>query len=200
MSADTENRVWTLPDGYEIRLLSPEAIEPLLAEWQPKIFSSHGSIFPQFTDAEREATKRLRAHMGAPLQLGFGIFHGDTFVGWHVGNQRTGLEFYMRNSAVLPEHRGRGLYAALLRTVKEYLLELGFQEISSRHNATNNAVIVPKLKQGFVITALEASDVFGTLVHLTYFASARRRATLDFRVGMAHPDEEMLQAMRRGHG
>jgi GNAT superfamily N-acetyltransferase len=138
--------------------------------------------------------------MGEPFLLRLGLFWNDEFVGWHFGDQLSATEFYMRNSAVLPEHRGKGLYSAMLRCVVELLVEMGFQEISSRHNTTNNAVIVPKLKQGFVITSLEVSDAFGVLVVLKYFANARRRTMMDVRSGMRFPEGEILEAMQRGRG
>jgi ribosomal protein S18 acetylase RimI-like enzyme len=180
-----ERQIWKIHNNFELRLLTSDEMKPFLSEWQPKMFAEANIIFPEFSDAEGESMKRLRAHMGKPLELFFGLFQGEIFVGWHVGEQLSVREFYMRNSAVLPEYRGNGLYSAMLRIVLKYLLDLGFQEISSRHNTTNNAVIVPKLKQGFVITAMETTDVFGTLVHLRYFANEKRRALLDYRVGLS---------------
>jgi hypothetical protein len=198
MNETKEHRCWNISDGYELRLLSAEEMAPFLKEWQEKMFSDGVILFPEYSESEKASIQRLRSHMGSPLELCFGLFQGETFVGWHVGNQRSFLEFYMRNSAILPEYRGKGLYSAMLRVVVQHLLELGFQEISSRHNCTNNAVIVPKLKQGFVITALEVTDLFGTLVQLKYFANERRRAVLDFRVGQARPDACLLQSLAGG--
>jgi Acetyltransferase (GNAT) family len=131
--------------------------------------------------------------MGSPLTLYFGLFHGDTLAGWHMGDQHNGTRFYMRNSAVLPEHRRQGLYSAMIRVVMKHLVELGFQNILSNHNATNNAVIIPKLKEGFVITGLNISDLFGTLVSLEYFANPMRRKVMDYRSGFIGPDEEIMR-------
>ena len=60
--------------------------------------------------------------------------------------------------------------------------------ISSKHSATNNRVIIPKLKAGFVISGLEISDRYGTLVRLEYFTNPKRRELMDFRSGQALPD------------
>ena len=57
--------------------------------------------------------------------------------------------------------------------------------------ATNSAVLVPKLKAGFIITAFEMSDVYGLLVHMSYFANPVRRKAMNFRSGMTIPDEEL---------
>ena len=61
--------------------------------------------------------------------------------------------------------------------------KLGFQEIYSKHTITNNAVIIPKLKAGFIISSMEVSDLFGTLVNLSYYPKALRKKILDYRVG-----------------
>ena len=71
----------------------------------------------------------------------------------------------------------------------------GFQIVHSRHVATNNQILVAKLKAGFVITAIEVSDVFGVLVHLSYFFNPLRRKVLDVRVGQARPDAEVKRYM-----
>jgi hypothetical protein len=49
--------------------------------------------------------------------------------------------------------------------------EDGFQEITSRHHADNNAVIIPKLKTGFVIKGFEINPRFGLLVNLVCYKS-----------------------------
>jgi L-amino acid N-acyltransferase YncA len=183
---------WDLGQGYSLRLGSREEIWPHIEPLMTTVFGGHHAIWPQYSDEEKEATRRLRQHMGSPLTLYFGLFHGEQIVGWHIGDQHNAARFYMRNSAIVPEHRRRGLYSAMLKAVVAHLLELGFQNILSRHNATNNAVIIPKLKAGFVMTGLEISDVFGTLVHLEYFANPQRRKAIDYRCGLIAPDEEIL--------
>ena len=67
---------------------------------------------------------------------------------------------------------------------------LGFQELCSRHSVDNNAVIIPKLKAGFVITGVEISDMWGTLVNLSYYTNEKRRKVLSYRSG-AKPDSEI---------
>jgi hypothetical protein len=71
----------------------------------------------------------------------------------------------------------------------------GFHIVYSRHAATHNQVLVPKLKAGFVITGVELSDVFGVLVHLSYFFNPIRRKVLDVRAGHARPDAEVKRYM-----
>lgn len=70
----------------------------------------------------------------------------------------------------------------------------GFQEIYSRHQPDNNAIIIPKLKAGFVITGLNISDVWGPLVHLTYFPNKIRQRVLSHRMG-TKADEEMKKIL-----
>lgn len=102
----------------------------------------------------------------------------------------------MVNSAVLPAHRGRGLYSRLLEVALTTLIDKGFQRIWSRHNTTNRAILIPKLKRGFLISGTELSDVFGSLVHLTYFTNPLRRQAMDFRSGQARPQQELRNALK----
>jgi hypothetical protein len=99
------------------------------------------------------------------------------------------------NTGILPQHQGQGIYSALLPRILDMLQHEGFQIVYSRHVATHNQVLVPKLKAGFVMTGIEVSDVFGVLVHLSYFFNPLRRKVLEVRVGQARPDAEVKRYM-----
>ena len=99
----------------------------------------------------------------------------------------------MINTGILPPHQGKGIYSALLPLLLEGLRQEGFQIVYSRHIASNNQVLVPKFKAGFVITGFEISDAFGLLVHLSYYFNPLRRKIMDVRTGRAMPDDEVKQ-------
>ncbi len=187
-----------LPTGYEIKQMTTDEFAPLWNEHAPRIFDDNSQIFRFFqhlTEGERAKAQELQSLMGSPFQLRLGLFFKNEFVGWCIGNQESAETFYMRNSAIFPEHRGKGLYRALLQATLATVTEKGFQKIYSRHTATNNAVIIPKLKAGFVITSFEVSDLFGVLIHLTYFPKDIRRKMLVYRVGDMNPDDEIKDAL-----
>ena len=192
-----KTKSWSLQNGYEIRLVEYVDIENELQAAIKIVFGDDGAIFFTPSDDEKARTKSLSQHMGSPLRLYFGLFHNNQFCGWHFGDQTNSHDFYMRNSGILPSHRRKGLYTNLLQCVMKHVLDLGFQTISSKHNATNNAVIIQKLREGFIITGLELSDRFGTLVRLEYFSNAERRHLLDYRSGMAGYDER-ISVMKKG--
>ncbi len=177
--------------------MSAEEMRPLFRQYLPVVFSSgfHLDAGYAFSETERRELASLGERLRERYTLSLGIFHrdehgdehGDAFVGWHVGNQVEAGRFYMTNTGILQEHRGRGLYTALLPVVLNLLEQEGFQTVYSRHNLTNNAVIVPKLKAGFVISGFEVDDRFGTLVQLSYFFNPLRRKVIDVRVGQRAP-------------
>jgi hypothetical protein len=101
----------------------------------------------------------------------------------------------MVNTAMLPQHQGKGIYSALLPRIPSALQREGFQIVYSRHVATHNQILVPKLKAGCVMTGIEVSDVFGVLVRLSSFVNPLRRKVLDVRVGQARPDAEVKRCM-----
>lgn len=74
----------------------------------------------------------------------------------------------MVNSGIFPEFRRRGIYSGLVKATIAYADTHGFLKIISRHVPSNNAVIIPKLRLGFMVSAFEYSEVYGPLVHLTY--------------------------------
>ena len=188
-----------LPEGYEIRPMSGEEFGPLWTQQAQVMFDATQLIFHPYdtcSDADMAKNAALKKRLTEILRLRFGLFHKNQFVGWSWGFQETPETFYMCNSGVLPEHRRKGLYTALMQTVVGAATEAGFQRIYSRHTSTNNAVIIPKLKAGFFITNLEVADTFGVLVHLSYFPSEIRRKVLNFRAGQIRPDDELRKVLK----
>lgn len=187
-----------LPDGYFFEEMSPEEFGPLWKFHAEKIFDENSQIFrvmAHLSDPEKEKIQILGKNLGEPFVLRLGLFHGEEFVGWHFGRQEDASTFYMTNSAVLPRFRRKGLYTEILNETLKIITEKGFQKIYSRHSMTNNAVIIPKLKAGFVITGTELSDAFGALLHLSYFTNPLRRKMLDYRTGEIRPDDEIKKAL-----
>lgn len=184
-----------MQDGaYEIRELSKDEFDAIWSEHGASAFGEDTQAF-RYRDAlsagDLQKEEALRARMGDPYRLYLGIFVDGRVAGWTWGLQESAEAFYMVNSAVLPRYRGRGLYSALLQSLLKQVTELGFQRVYSRHKATNNGIIVPKLKAGFIITALELSDRFGTLVHLTHFPNPVRLKMSGYRAGQIKPDDEI---------
>ena len=94
--------------------------------------------------------------------------------------------YYMVNTIMRPDVRGRGVYRALLGNVERAVAAAGFRELYSRHRADNNAVIVPKLKAGWVIAAFEVALKFGLMVHLRRYLSDDLVRLHGFRVDGGH--------------
>jgi GNAT superfamily N-acetyltransferase len=183
--------------NYTIRMLDDAEFGPLFRQYRPIIFQSMLDFDVQqaLSTDEQTATARLREGMGTPFRLNIGIYHHQEFIGWSYGRQESAEKYYMVSTAILPQHQGKGIYSALLPRILGTLQREGFQIVYSRHVATNNQILVPKLKAGFVITGIELSDVFGVLVHLSYFFNPIRRKVLDVRVGQARPDAEVKRYM-----
>lgn len=182
-----------LPDGFEIRKMSADEFRPLFKENRPKLFVDTLTFRHQeaLSIQEQEAQKNLQSKMGNLYELYLVLYYYGILAGWSFGRQVDSEKFYMVNSAIMPEHRLKGLYKALLSAIVHETTNEGFQIVYSRHVATNSAILIPKLKAGFIITSFELSDIFGMLVHISYFTNSIRRKAMDFRAGQSIPDEEL---------
>ena len=165
-------------------------------EWQAIVTQHQATVFPHETAAsldglltapEQARLAALRQNLAGAQQLHLLVLDGDEPVGWHYGFQRSDLEYFMANTGLLPAHQGRGLYSALLPVLIEWARATGFQYLTSLHHSDNNAVLVPKLKAGFVLQALgyllqpmllEAN--VGPMVQLVYPLRAEYRPYLGF--------------------
>jgi len=180
--------------GYAIRELSSEEFSPLYEKYREEVFADDHSYNKWSLLCEDELDKKniLSKNMGTPFRLFLGVFDvSNNFVGWSWGFQENSTTYYMCNSGVLADHRRKGIYQSLLNYNIDILSEMGFQIIYSRHCVTNNFVIIPKLKSGFILSKMELSDNFGVLVHLHYYTNKTRKKIMDYRSGQLKPDEEI---------
>lgn len=198
LNASIEGRITeNLPFGYSIQELDSAPFWELVENKKKYIFRDNLILGRRslYSEKEGENLKALSEGVKRSYFYHAVIWHEQEVVGWTFGYQDSPDSFYMVNSAIMPEHRGRRLYSTLLRVTLEKLLKKGFQRIWSRHTATNSEIIIPKMKQGFQITGSELSDIFGSLIHLTYFSNALRKKVLAFRSGQMRPDDEVKEIL-----
>jgi len=180
--------------NYRIQEMTEQEFMPFFEAHASSVFEGDHSYSPRelLNKAELENIESLGKLMGDPFKIHLGVFDNqDNFIGWCWGTQENRSTFYMVNSAVMSEHRRKGIYSALVKRCLDIVSEKGFQLIYSRHCATNNEVIIPKLKAGFVISKMEVDDRFGVLIHLHFYTNKVRRKIMDYRSGQLKPDEQL---------
>lgn len=146
---------------------------PLLNEYRPKLFVDSASIDLEalYSESENDKSKILAATFSTAYRLHLTAWKEEQFIGWSFGYQKNGDEFYMCNSAVLPEFRRQKIYSELMNKIVAKAVQDGFKEITSKHHADNNAVIIPKLKAGFVIQGFEINPRFGLMINLICYSN-----------------------------
>lgn len=107
--------------------------------------------------------------------FGLVAFCGDRLVGWTQGFREGKSTFYMLNSGVAASERRKGIYSQLVGAVLAHAESEGYAKVTSRHTASNSAVLIAKLGLGFQVSGFEYSEVYGPLVQLTYLVSGARR-------------------------
>ena len=135
------------------------------------------------TEEENIAISALSKPFDSVFTYFYLVYEGDTCIGWTSGRQDHVDRLYMENTGILPDHQGRGIYTAMLPHLLEIARAAGFQRVYSRHTAVNNAVLVPKMKAGFLITSMELSEKYGLMIHLSYYFNKHRLNALRFRAG-----------------
>ncbi len=191
---------YKIRDEFIVKNLKDKDFFPLFKKYHNDVFpNDHSLHFRKFlTPHECEKIDVLGKNCYNKLfTMNLAVYDKNKdFVGWSFGWQESSTTYYMCNSGVLSNFRRKGIYSSLLETKIKVLSEMGFQLIYSRHNATNNNVLIPKLKAGFVISKMEISDTFGCLVHLHYFTNKTRQKLMDYRSGKTKPDQELKDLLR----
>jgi L-amino acid N-acyltransferase YncA len=185
--------------GYTVRVIEEELFFSFFNTYKHRVFKGvHAyDLNDVFTKAEHKKINDLDGNTKNFYKLYLGVFDPkNKMVGWSYGKQENSSTFYMVSSAILEEHRGKRLYSALVNKCIEVASKKGFQLIYSRHCATNNAVIIPKLKLGFIISKMEIDDKYGVLIHLHFYTNKLRRKIMDYRAGQSKPNEKIKEIFK----
>ena len=110
-----------------------------------------------------------------PSPFGLAAYRNGTLVGWSQGHRQGRSEFYMLNSGVASIERRKGVYSELVKAVLAHAASQGYAKVTSRHAASNTAVLIAKMRLGFQVSGFEYSEVYGPLVQLTFIVSEARR-------------------------
>jgi len=174
-----------LKDEYIARKVEAEEFNEMFREYRSTMFQNSVDFRPMeiITDNEREKLKQIFPAMKYPNTIHYLIEKDNELAGWSYGFQDGKEEFYMCNSGIFPKHRRQGLYSKILKVIMDEAIAKGFQIIHSKHALTNNAVIIPKLKAGFIISGIAMEDKFGTMLNLSYYVNKDRQAVMRFRSG-----------------
>lgn len=166
---------------------------------EPLIFPNRFDINSQsaLSAEEKSASEKLGKNLENLYDLRLGFFDGDEMIGWSYGTQMNTETFRMVTTGILPAFQGKGIYSSFLKCYSEYIKDRGFQILFSRHYATNNQVIVPKLRFGFLVSGFEISDQFGLLLWLSYYFNKTREKIMHTRSGLQQPDSEVLEMIRK---
>ena len=190
---------WTIPEPPQ---LDPAYVMAEVKRFPEPVFSQlMKQTFEDATTAidwkELLGEERLAKHearrkeFGSRWTLRTGIWHAGRLVAWTFGWNDAPGRYYQANSGVLPAHRRKGLYRALMIRVLQRCQEQGFEEVWSKHIATNNPILVAKLRAGFLLTGTELSPSFGSLVTMSCPLIPERREALLVRTGLKKPGPEL---------
>jgi ribosomal protein S18 acetylase RimI-like enzyme len=155
-----------LPHGVVVRPCTPDEWDQHAKPWWRADARNAIDLATLYDDQQRASAADLDAVMATCLEHRVLLVAGDDVIGAYWGHQERHGRYYMVNSILDPAWRGRGVYTALLANVEAAARAAGFRELTSRHRADNNAVLVPKLRTGWVIAGFEISPRYGLLVAL----------------------------------
>jgi hypothetical protein len=169
-----------------------ELVPAWRGSWPPEVYFDFERLRSQ---AGRDTAERLSASRGAvPLREHWRVMDGDRQVALFTGGQYDDRTYLMGHAQVHPDEQRKGIYSAIVRLIVAYTGELGFDQVISTHSPSNNAVLIPKLRAGFVITALEIDAAFGMSIRLTYFHVPEQLDAFRFRAGDASLSAELIES------
>ncbi|RYZ79668.1 MAG: hypothetical protein EOP04_27320, partial [Proteobacteria bacterium] len=162
-------KIYNIAGGYSIKEIDAIEMRRILDLHFNKCFANRANAeIKKPSDASIEKIKERGAKLHR-WELRLGVYHEDKIVGWHFGYATDAETYYMQNSAVLTEFGNKGVYSRLLKIILSHVADEGFQVVTSLHHANNAAVIIPKLKTGFIISGTQFHERFRHLIEMKYF-------------------------------
>ncbi len=177
-----------LPGGVEVRASDAAEVARVAGAWWSADARPRIDPEPLYPEALRTSLADLDAVLEAPLAHHVLLVHGGEPIGAYWGQQEIWGRYFMINTILRADWRGRGVYRAFLANVTRAATEAGFREMYSRHRADNNDVIVPKLRASWVISGFEVHLKFGLLVHLRRYLNEDLVRLHGYRVDAGHAD------------
>jgi len=174
-----------LGNGYVLEEMTIEEFNAVYTSRQEEYFKTSliVDVTSHLSTAEQHQAQQRRTAFPAAWRMQWAVMQGGGIVGWTYAYQQDHETLYMCNTAIDPAHRRKGLYTSILRIVLDYARANGFQIVTSKHYASNNAVIVPKLKAGFIISGMALDEKYGLMIHLTKYLHPQREAIAINRIG-----------------
>ncbi len=181
--------------NIEYKFVEAAECIPFFSEHRSKVFSNDFDfdIGKALSDEEKQKRKNHFSRLKDTIRLYLVAKSEGQIIAWSFGIQKSADDYYMINSAVLEGYRQEGIYTKMLEKTVEKLTEIGFQRIYSLHKMSNNAILIAKLKFGFMITGFEVTDTFGNLVELSYYTNPIRRELLEVRMGSRKLSDDKRQ-------
>jgi RimJ/RimL family protein N-acetyltransferase len=178
---------WMFRDQYTFKPLESFKNEPGFKELRDSLLAMPPAVGP-LNPLEKEQQEKLLARTKNLMSFRLGVYFKSEMIGFTRAIQTDSNNLHMIMSGVRPDHQRQGIYTELLKSVLDFSKNQGFQSIESYHRSTNNAVIIAKLRAGFVINGITISDIMGTLVRLTYFHQPERKKLMEMRSGLIRPE------------
>jgi RimJ/RimL family protein N-acetyltransferase len=183
MTANTAHSGWSpmmLPAGITARMLDADEDKRVRRAVLPRIFPGIESMHYRPPAERRAGLDVLAESFSRPGAITFGFYDAaDNPVGWYYGYMEEEHTHHIDTIGLLPECRGSGVYGAFLPKLLGYLGALGFERVTVYHHPNNPAVMIPELKAGFVIIALELHEEIGANIKMAYFMHPDRRAAFE---------------------
>lgn len=122
-----------------------------------------------------------------PFPFGLAAFRHDKLVGWSEGYRQGRGQFFVNSSGVAPSERRKGIYSLLVKGIFEYAVSQGYVKVNSHHSASNQAVLIAKLRLGFYVSGFEYDEFSGPTVKLSYLVNDERRKLYQSRTRALRP-------------
>lgn len=192
-----------LNDSYFVKEVQSDEWHQFFEEHVSQVFPNEQSMPLNFLLSPTEQAKLdgLQSNLSQRKALYFLLVDEDKPIGWHFGFQRSELEYFMANTGILPPYQNRKIYSSFLTYAIERITDEGFQYITSIHHANNNAVLIPKLKAGFLIQSfgfliqtmiLESN--YGPMIQLVYPTKTAYRKLFEPQFGINALNESLTSA------
>lgn len=175
---DLQWTAWSIDDVTVEPCTFADAM-PFIAEHYPRIFPAANRFF-----AEKMTPVKHRFYAESDVFL---FRASDKVVGIFIGHPTDWATYYLRTTAILPEHRGHGLFGKFVEALSRRLRDCGVQRIEFDTTPANVAINRVMMGLGAIVTGTLNTERWGALLRQTIHLEPEAAEVFE-RQFMAVPD------------
>lgn len=164
-----------LDEGIRVEFSDFETAIPIITHLFPEVFMSDRGVNDQFFDSTPHDIRRRYYAKAGDFFIFYDAEAQDEVVGIAICTLLDWAGYNLRTVAIAPKYQNRNIYPQFFEKLCDVLRAYRINRIEGDVSATNLHHLHILNKMGYIVTAMNLTERWGALLHLTKFLDDQNR-------------------------